>query len=210
MPGTSPRSGSTPCASPSTTATSRTTNGPSRSRRRASRASTASSRYWVSTASARSSTCTPCPATRTSTGTATTPPTARRSGITRTSRTASCTCGRRSPTATRTARRSPATTPSTSPPMRAARSCCRLPAAREGRARDRPAPCALPRRQSLLDRLLGVLTPQRAAREHRVHSPRLRPARHHERAGVPGRHARRVLRSLGRRADLPAAHAVHA
>ena len=47
------------------------------------------------TASTRSSTCTRCPARRTSTGTPTTRRTGPRSGSTPTSRTGSCTCGRR-------------------------------------------------------------------------------------------------------------------
>ena len=58
----------------------------------------------------RSSTCTRCRAARTSTGTPTTPPTGRCSGSTGTSRTASCTCGRPSPTATSASRGWPATT----------------------------------------------------------------------------------------------------
>ena len=51
-------------------------------------------------ASIRSSTCTPCPAHRTNTGTPTIPPTSRRSGNTGISRTGSCTCGKPSPTTT--------------------------------------------------------------------------------------------------------------
>src|SRR5215212_1891592 len=72
----------------------------SRSRPMDSATSTEPSRRWRGMASTRSSTCTPCPARRTSTGTPTTPHTSQHSGIIDTSKTGWCTCGRPSPTTT--------------------------------------------------------------------------------------------------------------
>ena len=94
------RRASTWPASPSATSTSRTTPGRSRSRLMASATWTERSRRSPSTACTRSSTCTPCPAPRTSTGTPTTPRTSPRSGSTGTSRTGSCTSGKPSPSTT--------------------------------------------------------------------------------------------------------------
>ena len=85
------------CGIPSTTGTSRTTTAPFELKAGGlPAASTGWSRAARGTASTRSSTCTRCPAARTSTGTATTRPTGRSSGRTGTSRTGWCTCGRRS------------------------------------------------------------------------------------------------------------------
>ena len=159
-----------------------------------------------STASTRSSTCTRCPARRTSTGTRTTRPTGRRSGSTGTSRTASSPVGG--------ARR-----PLQGQPVVAGYNPINEPARRVGvlwassttasstaiRAID-PEHVALPRRQHLLDR---VRLPRRAAAEHRLHA--------HDYA-LPGFAAATrtraspgaVLRPRGLRADLPPAHGVHA
>ena len=104
-PRCSPTSASTACGSRSTTATSSATTGRSSCSRRASSASTRvvravrRARHLQRHRPARGAR-----RARTSTGTPTTRRTSPPSGSTRTSRTASCTCGRRSPRATATSR----------------------------------------------------------------------------------------------------------